>query len=64
MWPEPETFPAYLSRLIQVTDNYLKDGELLSIEALNFHKGANHAYKNALKEYQKYMSNQFKEMTK
>ena len=48
-----KTFNAYLRRLIKITNHYItKDAHLLSKKALNFHKGANNAYKDALEQFE------------
>ncbi len=47
-----KTFDAYLRHLIKVTNRYItKDAHLLSKKALNFHRGANNAYKDALEQF-------------
>jgi hypothetical protein len=48
----PKTYYAYLKRLIEITNRCItKDAHLLSKETLDFHKGANNAYRSALKQY-------------
>lgn len=54
----PKTFNAYLRLLIKITNRYItKDAHLLPRGTVNFHKGANNAYKDALEQYEIFHSN-------
>ena len=51
----PKTYYAYLKRLIEITNRCItKDAHLLPKETVDFHKGANNAYRAALRQFKKF----------